>query len=226
MLCVLASQRAKQIHYHRRNTDGRLGPAIKQALREIIRGQVRFTIEVGQGERSSLPSGLPARHLPTAADGRGSPGRAEERPQLRGAAEPQLADYTPLSLYALARINLENDDRALVGESYSVKVGVSSQAMEEFEAQPFDITVRSRSERLPFDFTIHLNGRLELVGDWHRHLLYDPLDANLQTVDFEFRVVEKGRNQIDVDCYYRRRWLRAFQFSFDSVEVQLLEPAA
>lgn len=226
MLCVLASQRAKQIYYRRRNTDGGMGSAIKQALSEVIRGQVRFTIRDERSNKSFLPTSLVS-WLPRLAGANQSfLEQMEERAQLRGAEEPHLADYTLLSLYALGRINLEDNGRAFVGKTYSAEVGVSSQAMEEFEAQPFNITVQSRSERLPFDFMIHLTGNLELIGDWHRHLLYDPLDADLQSVNFQFRVIEQGPNQVDVDCYYRRRWLRAFQFSFDSVEVQLLEPAA
>ena len=227
MLCVLASQRAKQIYHLRKDTDRRLSPAIKQALSEIIRGQVRFTIEGSPGEQLSLPSRM-SEWLPRfAGANRGFLDHVAERAQLRGATgESHLVDYTLLSLYALGRINLENDDRAVVGKTYSVDVGISSQTSEDFQVQPFDITVQSHLERLPFDFTIHLTGNLELVGDWHKRLLYDPLNADLQSVGFKFRVSEKGQNQVDVDCYYQRRWLRTFQFTFESAEVQLLEPAA
>jgi len=227
MLCVLASQRAKQISRHRRETDSRLGPAIKQALSEIIRGQVSFYIEDKQGNRFLPSSRTKEGLLQVIGDHKLLPENMAERVALRGAAEESnLVDYTLLSLYALARVNLEHDARAFVGETYSVQVGISSKAMEEFEAQPFNIPVQSRSERLPFDFMIHLTGNLKLVGDWHQHLLYDPLDAELQSVDFKFRIVEQGQNQVDVDCYYQRRWLRTFQFTFDSLQLQLLEHAA
>lgn len=234
MLCVLASQRAKQIYRHRGQFDGRIGPCIKQALIEVIRGQVNYFITQSTEQHELLNShdGLLAASItkPSLLQAMASKGRLEEymigrQDVPRISQKPSLEDYALLSLYALARLNLEEDNRAFVGETYSVQVGVSHSTPEGFESQPFDIAVHSKSEHVPFDFMFHIVGSLELVGDWHKRLLYDPLNTKLQSVDFKFRVIGEGPNQVDVDCYYQRRWLRTFQFSFDSVDVQVLEAA-
>jgi DNA-directed RNA polymerase subunit K/omega len=234
MLCVLASQRAKQLYRGRGQFDGRIGSCIKQALQEVIRGQINYFItdSVQQPELLSWHEGLldasSAKQglLRAVGKNRWLPNYLKEGQTLPMLGEkPGLEDYALLSLYALARLNLEEGNYALVGETYSMQVGVSAKASEEFESQPFDITVRSKSEHIPFDFTFHITGSLELVGDWHKRLLYDPLNADLQSVDFKFRVIGEGKNQVDVDCYYQRRWLRTFQFDFDSVEVHVLESA-
>lgn len=234
MLCVLASQRAKQLYRGRGQFDRRIGSCIKQALVEVIHGQINYFIK-----ESALQPDLLNWHegLLTASSGRRNMLQiaaknmwlpdymSHEQPLPKLGEKIGLEDYALLSLYALARLNLEEDNNAVVGEVYSVQVGVSANTPEGFESQSFDITVRSKSEHIPFDFMIHITGNLELIGDWHKHLLYDPLNVDLQSVDFKFRVTGVGKNQVDVDCYYQRRWLRTFQFDFDSVEVQVLESA-
>ncbi|MEK6280348.1 MAG: hypothetical protein AABN95_08350 [Acidobacteriota bacterium] len=133
----------------------------------------------------------------------------------------ELTDYALLSLYALAKANLENDGRVLVGKDYSVQAGVSSSLEEGFAAHAFEIKVSSQLEKIPFDFLIHLVGRLKLVGDCQRRLYFDPLNADLQLVDFKFKVLDSGPNLVSVDCYHDRRWLRTFEFTFDAVDIQM-----
>lgn len=201
-LCILLAKRAKQIHWHRRRTAVGLGSSVRQALEDIVTRQIAFFLP-GESDR---PDRLTDFATP---------------PLLLAEKENELTDYSLLSLYALARANLENDGRAFVDKDYLVQAGVSSSSEEGFEAQAFDIKVASRLEKIPFDFLIHLVGRLKLVGDCQRRLYYDPLDADLQLVDFKFKVLDTGPNLVSVDCYHDRRWLRTFEFTFDAVDIQM-----
>jgi hypothetical protein len=135
------------------------------------------------------------------------------------------ADSILLSLFAQARLDLEKEGWAIVGKGYSAVVGISSSPSVGYEAQPFDITVQSRSAHMPFDFVIHLLGSLELLGDWHKRLYYDPTNPGLQSIDFNFEVTGQGSNALSIDCYHQRRWLRTIRFAFEAIEVLVLESA-
>jgi len=201
-VCILLAKRARQIQWHQRSTSVGLGSSVRQALDDILARRIAFY----------LPA---ADHF----DQRRLSGQA--KPLLLTAAEAELSDYALLSLFALVRANVEDDGSTIVGKNYSIQAGISSTPAQDFSAQPFDIRVKSRLEKIPFDFLIHLVGHLKLSGDCQRRLYYDPLNPDLQLTEFRFRVLGSGSNLITVDCYHDRRWLRTVEFTFDSIDVEM-----
>jgi hypothetical protein len=203
-VCILLAKRAKQLHWHRRRTDVGLGALARQALDDIVYRRIEYF--------------LPASATP---DMQRQLWEEPLTPRLLAEKEAELTDYALLSLYALAKANLENDGSVLVGNDYSVQAGVSSSPEKSFQSQPFDIEVSHRLEKIPFDFLIHLVGKLKLVGDCQHRLYYDPLNPDLQLAEFKFKVLDEGPNLVSVDCYHDRRWLRTFEFTFDAVEIDM-----
>jgi hypothetical protein len=123
-----------------------------------------------------------------------------------------------LKLFAVARAELEENDRALIGKVYSVQTGISQNKLEKFEGEPFDLPVSDIRELLSFDILLHASKNIELLTKWQKHLHYNPLDLEPQLVEFTFRVVAPGPSSLDINFYHERRWLRTIHFAFDAVE--------
>jgi DNA-directed RNA polymerase specialized sigma24 family protein len=127
-----------------------------------------------------------------------------------------------LSLFALARTNLEDGDeeriRAYVGRAYSVQAGISRNQPEGFWGQPFDLTSHSPLTTLLFDILVHTSENIELTTAWHKHLQYDPNNMSPQLVDFTFQAIATGQSSLSIDYYHERRWLRTIQFQFDAFD--------
>jgi hypothetical protein len=196
LLCVLVSQCAKRIRLNYAYKDN-IAFSIKKALRQIIHGEAKFL----------LPAAL-----------------TENAPRLSLLGSGRTSDEITMSLFALARAELEEEGWVYVGRNYSIQVGISTGPTdEEFDAYPFELTLTRDIETLPFDFLIHLTGNLKLIGNWHQRLLYDSTDADPQLVDFNFEVIGTGRNHVKIDCYYKRQWLRTIDFTFDAIEMRALK---
>jgi len=123
-----------------------------------------------------------------------------------------------LSLFAIARTTLEEDNRAFVHKVYSVQAGISQSKPEKFEGEPFDLSASDIREPLPFDILLHASENIELLTEWQKHLRYNSRDPEPQLVAFKFRIVAPGSCSLAIDFYYERRWLRTIHFKFDAVE--------
>ncbi len=125
-----------------------------------------------------------------------------------------------LSLYAIARAELDENDLAIVGKVYSIQAGVSREILSGFEGQPFDMLTTAPSQPIRFDVVIHAGENIELLTEWHKDLWYYPLNPEPQLVTFQFRVVTSGKNNVSVDFYHTHRWLRTVRLEFESVQPQ------
>ncbi len=125
---------------------------------------------------------------------------------------------TPLSLFAITRATLENDDRALVSKSYMVEAGISANKPENFRAEPFDVSVSNPAAPLLIDILVHASHNIELTTEWHKRLSYYPLNSEPQLVQFTFKVVAPGQSSLSIDFYHQRRWLRTVRLTFDAVQ--------
>jgi repressor LexA len=123
-----------------------------------------------------------------------------------------------LSLLAIARVVLEQDDIALVGKVYVAKAGISQSKQEEFEGEPFEVSVPHLVARLSFDMILHKSENIELLSEWHKNLLYYPHNPEPQLVEFPFYLIASGSSYIAIDFYHERRWLRTIRLEFDAIE--------
>jgi serine/threonine protein kinase len=123
-----------------------------------------------------------------------------------------------LSLFAIARSELEGDNRAIVGKVYSIEAGISQSKPEGFEGEPFKLPLPRSIRYLFVDILLHTSDNIELISHWQRRLRYDSSNAEPQFVGFKFRAVTPRRSSIAIDFYYERRWLRTVHLEFDAVE--------
>lgn len=123
-----------------------------------------------------------------------------------------------LSLFAIARAELEDDDLAVIGRSYSVQAGVSWDKPDGFKGEPFDVMVRNMVEPIVFDILFHASDNLKLITEWHKHLYYHPLAPDPQLVEFTFQVIALGPSSLAIDFYHEKRWLRTIRFEFKAVD--------
>ena len=137
-------------------------------------------------------------------------------------AEGAEAEESQFSFFALARVDLEENDRARVGESYSVQVGVSRNDPRDFEGESFDLTVHGIDEPIIFDVLIHTSKNIELRSEWHKVLSYNPRSMEPQFVAFAVQVVTPGPCTVEVDFYHERRWITSTQLEFDAIEMAQL----
>jgi|GEM_PF-86937 len=142
----------------------------------------------------------------------------QEESALLGKNVVEADDIKLIALFAIARATLENDDIAFVGKAYSVQAGVSQSKPENFAGEPFDLTVPTLTKYIPFDILLHESENIELSTEWHKRLLYDPLNLKPQLVEFTFQVMVSGHSTLVVDFYQDRRWLRTVRLEFDAVE--------
>src|SRR5579884_3753572 len=126
---------------------------------------------------------------------------------------------TQLSLNAIARAVLGNEDQAIVGKTYRIQAGIAQSVPERFQGVPFDLSVQDMSEPVWFDIVIHPSENIELVTEWHKRLRYDLRNPDPQLVEFFFRLREPGRCSFAITFYYERRWLQTIRLEFDGVQI-------
>jgi len=146
--------------------------------------------------------------------------QADGKPQRQTASDAEKSEIkeTQLTLFAITRALLEADDRAFIGRIYSIQAGISQSKPENFEGEPFDLTVPDVTNYIPFDILLHESENIELSTEWHKRLLYNPNDLKPQLVDFTFQVIVPGHSILVIDFYQDRRWLRTARIEFDSIE--------
>lgn len=130
----------------------------------------------------------------------------------------RLRDASLLSLYSIARVHLNEGELAVVGRVYSMSVGIAWSQPEGFQGEPFDLLIRNVRESVPFDIILHPGENVQLIGDWHRQLVYELLQTRPQLVDCEFKITGPGPSVISVDFYHQRRWLATIRLEFESVQ--------
>ena len=129
---------------------------------------------------------------------------------------------TELSLFAIARTTLENDDRAIVGRVYTVQAGIAQNRPEIFRGEPFRISVQNPIEPLQFGILFHPGENIELIGAQYQRLRYDPGDAAAQFISCSFRLRAPGRSSIVINFYRERQWLKTMRFEFNGIEQSVL----
>jgi len=149
-----------------------------------------------------------------------------QREEVVRASRPAFTQYLrsieemreTISLFAIARAILGDDDKALINKTYYVQAGISQQEVENANAQPFDLTVSNPAKALLFDVLVHESENIELSTEWHKRLHYDPTNKEPQLVEFPFQVIEPGPSFLVIDFYQERRWLRTVRLAFDAIE--------
>jgi len=122
-----------------------------------------------------------------------------------------------LSLFAFSRATLENDDKALVGKTYTVEAGIT-QGSENSKPVPFDAAAREVDKHISFDVFIHLSKNIALTAEWHKTLLYNSRDQAPQLTEFKFQAVAPGPCIIVIDIYHERSRLITTRLEFDAIE--------
>jgi len=131
-----------------------------------------------------------------------------------------------LSLFAIARANLEVGDRAYVNQTYFIEAGISGSKPANFRAEPFDISVSDPTLPLAFSILIHVSDNIELQDEWHKGITYYPFSPATQLVRFMFKVAAAGHSSISIDFYHKQRWLRTVRLEFEAVEQSQLSTAS
>ena len=130
----------------------------------------------------------------------------------------QKESEAQLSLFAIARAMLEEDNRAIIGKLYTAMVGIAQNVPERFQGVPFDIPVRDMAEPLWFDIVVHPSENVELVRKWHQQLRYDLRNPNPQLVEFVFQLQAPGHSSLSITFYHERRWLQTVLLEFEGVQ--------
>ncbi len=123
-----------------------------------------------------------------------------------------------LPLFALAQVDLEGGNHAIVGREYLVRAGIGQTSPEQFQAEPFSLQVSNPIAPVIFEILIHPAQNLEILGDWHKQLAYFPANPTPQLVEFRLRATKEGHGLVSVDFYNERRWLKTIQLKFDFVD--------
>ncbi len=131
----------------------------------------------------------------------------------------QRTQETQVSLYAIARAMLGDDDHAVVGETYLIQVGIAQSVPERFQGVTFDLSVHDTSEPVWFDIIIHPSENIELTTEWHKRLGYDLRNPDPQLVEFFFRLRAPGHCSFAITFYHERRWLQTVRLEFDGVKI-------
>jgi pSer/pThr/pTyr-binding forkhead associated (FHA) protein len=168
-------------------------------------------------EPASAPEAVPAQPVATWAPSEAPGTPVVATPPLGEDAGSQ--DTTKvLSLFAIARTALEENDRAFIRKVYSVEAGISQTKPEGFEGEPFKLPLRSSIRFLFLEILLQSSSNIALISHWHRRLRYDSHNPEPQLVAFKFKVVAVGSCSLVIDYYYERRWLKTIKFAFDAVE--------
>lgn len=132
--------------------------------------------------------------------------------------ESSEAQEAQLSLYALARAQLEADDRALTQKEYKLEAGIAQHQLEHFVGEPFHVAVQDPDKPLLFQVLIHASPNIELLGEWYQSLNYSPLNPEPQFITCPFRLTAAGESYLLVNFYRERQWLKSIRLEFEGVE--------
>lgn len=143
----------------------------------------------------------------------------KEMPSLPSAKEGFIRTQdTQLKLFAIARAQLESDDRAFIGKTYFVEAGISQNTPEGFTGGRFNVTVQDSNAPIPFDIVVHAEKNIELLEGWHQRLRYIPTNAEPQLVHFPFKVTAEGKVALTINFYREQQWLHTVQLEFEGID--------
>jgi hypothetical protein len=125
---------------------------------------------------------------------------------------------TELPLFAIARTILEQDDRAIVGNTYTVQAGISQRREEDFRSAPFEISKENPPQSILFHILFHPSENVELRGALYQPLPYNPGNAEPQFISCQFRLKTPGQSYLLINFYRERQWLNTIRFEFDGIE--------
>jgi serine/threonine protein kinase len=148
---------------------------------------------------------------------RQSPER-DQVPRAIGRGSSASPEPTELSLYAVARADIEENNRVIVGKMYVVQAGISQQAVEGFSGGPFVVSVPDPQQPLRFDILIHADGGVVLTRGWRYRLRYDPRDSKVQFITCTFQAREAGKGLLIISFYRERQWLQTIRLEVEGVE--------
>jgi serine/threonine protein kinase len=125
-------------------------------------------------------------------------------------------------LFAIATIPLREYNRAVVGKTYTVRIGISSSRLEDLPTKPLGTSTRSKStlEPLLFGVLLHPGENVELVGEPYQRLSYNPGNPEPQLITCPFRVHDGGPGYIIVSFYRERQWLTTIRLDFDTIKIE------
>lgn len=133
---------------------------------------------------------------------------------------PATPPPTELSLHAIARADIEENNRAFVGKMYTVQAGISQHALEGFSGGSFRVSVPDPQQPLLFDILIHADGSLALSGEWRYRLRYDPRNSEPQFITCPFQARETGKGLLIISFYRERQWLQTIRLEVEGVVQQ------
>lgn len=125
-----------------------------------------------------------------------------------------------LALFAIARTTVDDTNRAIVGNTYTLEAGISQSSPEGFRGESIRVRTQNAVDPLAFDILIHPGDNMELMGAWYQRLRYNPGSVEPQFITCPFRLKAPGRGQLTVHFYRERQWLKAIRFEFEG----MLEP--
>ncbi|GAC1691449.1 MAG: hypothetical protein PVS3B3_14420 [Ktedonobacteraceae bacterium] len=147
------------------------------------------------------------------------PYRANTREERQRTDAPQ---ETELSLFAIARAKLEDDNRAIVGNIYTIEAGISQQRPADFYGQRFRVRVQDPTVPLPFSILLHASENVILLDSWYQRLIYDSRSLKPQLISCNFRLRTVGKSYVLINFYRERQWLKTVRFEFESIEKSAL----
>ncbi|MBV9227740.1 MAG: hypothetical protein JOZ18_00400, partial [Chloroflexi bacterium] len=130
----------------------------------------------------------------------------------------QKTKETSPSLFAIARVGLEKDDRAAVGRQYTVQAGIAQNKPADFAGEPFTLPNWNPAEPVWFDILLHASDNIEVLREWHTRLRYDGRNPEPQLVTFWFRFITAGHGTLALNFYHERRWLKVIRFEVETIE--------
>ena len=127
---------------------------------------------------------------------------------------------TQKPLFALATVPLQEHNHAVVGTVYPLRVGVTFDDSEDFEAELLGTIARTRNSSAPFtcNVLLHPGENVELLDRPYQQLLYDPQHAGPQYITCPFRVHKTGSTSILITFYHERQWLTTMRLEFEGIE--------
>ncbi|GIL15506.1 MAG: hypothetical protein BroJett039_06790 [Chloroflexota bacterium] len=146
------------------------------------------------------------------------PAMSMPMPAMQTPKTTQTTDHQrKLTVQAVARIDLERNERAIQGRDYTIQAGISSKALQGFAIAAMQVSTPDPTKPLHFDIVIHADSGLDLLGEWFQSLTYSLVAEEPQLVEFRVRVVRAGHHSVAVDFYQERRWLKTIRLEFDSI---------
>jgi len=189
--------------------DNQAAQAMLQRLRQLGRGPISSLLQrlrwrgdeeesgrqLGREPISSvLPPPLPTAEITS----------SKSYPLSPAIKSTSSQDFAP---NAIARVLLEEQNVAFVGEPYSVQAGIPESRSED-----------GKGVSMAFEVLLHTSENIKLKTEWHKRLLYDPFKTEAQLIEFTFQAIAPGHSSLVLDFYHDRRWLRTMHFGFETIE--------